>query len=139
MNTFYISNEQDLQQAWGLLADFVIDRIPSGCLCLEGNLGAGKTTFVQVLAQKMGFSGVVLSPTYSLAAHYPSINLVHLDLYRINDRREILGLGLEDHSESLIVIEWGEQFKEMFEDLKAIIRISSEPDGTERKVIVEFL
>jgi len=139
MISFDIQNTPELDRAWDPLASFVQAQISTGVILLEGELGAGKTTFVQVLARKMGFSGSVLSPTYSLVAHYSEINVVHLDLYRIKDRREILGLGLEDYEQSLILIEWGEAFKDMFDSLKAKIGISVKADGSGRTALIEWI
>ncbi|NRB71060.1 MAG: tRNA (adenosine(37)-N6)-threonylcarbamoyltransferase complex ATPase subunit type 1 TsaE [Xanthomonadales bacterium] len=80
---------------------------------LEGDLGAGKTTFVRALIQGLGHPGRVKSPTYGLLEHYElgAMEVLHLDLYRIGDPGELEYLGISDlHDErSLLLIEWPER------------------------------
>ncbi len=80
-------------------------------LLLSGPLGAGKTQFVQGLAQGLGVRHVVRSPTFVLLARYPGrVPLAHLDLYRLESRAAIEELGLEDEGEgSVLAVEWGEK------------------------------
>ena len=67
---------------------------------LEGNLGAGKTTFVRGLIQELGFDEFIKSPTFTIVESYESENLkvFHFDLYRIEDDRELQAIGVEDLS-----------------------------------------
>jgi tRNA threonylcarbamoyladenosine biosynthesis protein TsaE len=86
-------------------------------LALEGELGAGKTTFVQGFAQAFGVTRVVRSPTFVLMKGYKlkTINyrlLYHLDCYRIRDWSDLLPLGIKDifaNPENIILIEWPER------------------------------
>ena len=87
--------------------------VPGDIFFLEGNLGAGKTSFVRALLQSLGFSGPVKSPTYSLMESYsfPDFSIHHLDLYRLKDPSELEYLDLEDllKQPSIFFIEWPEQ------------------------------
>jgi tRNA threonylcarbamoyladenosine biosynthesis protein TsaE len=80
---------------------------------LEGELGAGKTTFVAALLHAFGFVGHVRSPTYTLIEPYELAGraLYHLDLYRLTDPREVDALALRDllESRSIFLIEWPER------------------------------
>ncbi len=80
---------------------------------LQGNLGAGKTTFARALLQALGVGERVKSPTYSLIESYPlaSNSAHHLDLYRLADPEEVEWLGLPDLADrdALILIEWPER------------------------------
>jgi tRNA threonylcarbamoyladenosine biosynthesis protein TsaE len=83
-------------------------------LLLEGELGAGKTTFTQALAYHLGYSGSVVSPTFVIKKRYPIAfgffqNLIHIDSYRLKSPKEIEALGWFDwikNPGNLIVVEW---------------------------------
>ena len=78
-------------------------------LALDGDLGAGKTTFVQGLAKGLGVTGPVTSPTYTLYSLHPGKRLlVHLDAYRIAAPEQMDALMLEDYLRSpyCLAVEW---------------------------------
>ena len=82
-------------------------------LYLQGPLGAGKTTLARGLLRALGVQGAIRSPTYTLLEPYDigGRSLVHLDLYRLNDEREIEPLGLRDYPPERCwwLIEWPER------------------------------
>jgi tRNA threonylcarbamoyladenosine biosynthesis protein TsaE len=86
---------------------------PDTVLALHGDLGVGKTTFVQGLARGFGITEVVTSPTFNIyTVHYgPQRMLVHLDAYRLDDARQVEALLLEDFLVSpwCLAIEWPEK------------------------------
>ncbi len=86
---------------------------PGDTLCLQGDLGAGKTTFVQGLAQGWGAQTPVSSPTFVLVNEYARPDgaiLYHLDTYRLTDALEAEILGLDDMlGAGALVIEWPEK------------------------------
>ncbi len=77
---------------------------------LQGDLGAGKTSFARALIHALGYQGRVKSPTYGLLEQYQiaSLQVLHMDLYRINDPGELEFLGLEDllDDKTILLIEW---------------------------------
>lgn len=84
-------------------------------LSLEGPLGAGKTCFVQGLAEGLGIdAGQVTSPTFTLVHEYPGGRhpLVHFDLYRLDSAEELVGLGFDEYfaCPAIRAIEWGDKF-----------------------------
>ena len=78
-------------------------------LLVEGDLGAGKTTFVRGVARGAGSSAHVASPTFQLVRVYPGrIQLAHVDLYRLEAGTELAELGLEELlDQGAVVVEWG--------------------------------
>ena len=82
---------------------------------LSGELGSGKTTFVQGFAKSLGIKKKVISPTFVLMKRYK--NLYHIDCYRIDSYKEILDLGWKDmlaNKENIILVEWAEKIKKIF-------------------------
>ena len=82
-------------------------------LLLEGEMGSGKTTFVRGLARGLGVSGDVMSPTFQLVRVYRgSVQLAHVDLYRLERAGELADLGLDELlDEGAVVVEWGERLR----------------------------
>lgn len=82
---------------------------PGDVLTLQGDLGAGKTTFTQGLAKSLGVTQFVNSPTFTLIKEYIGrIPLYHMDLYRLSGEEEAWDLGLDEyfHGDGVCVVEW---------------------------------
>jgi tRNA threonylcarbamoyladenosine biosynthesis protein TsaE len=92
---------------------------PGDVVMLIGELGSGKTTFMQGFAQGLQIIQNIISPTFIIMRTYPLPtpirgiqNLYHLDLYRIESEKDVIGLGIEEalhDTESVIAIEWPEK------------------------------
>jgi len=110
---------------------------------LTGDLGAGKTTLVKGIAQGLQAAEEedVTSPTFTLVHEYrgPSVNLFHIDLYRIDTPRELLTLGIDDLIDShiILLIEWGEKFERFRREHDAEIAIRRVGED-EREITVVF-
>ncbi len=84
---------------------------PGDLLCLRGELGAGKTTFIQGLAQGLGVADLVTSPSFTLIHQHPGgIPLCHIDLYRIGPA-DVPEIGLEEllDCDAVVAVEWAEK------------------------------
>ena len=102
------------------------------CIALEGELGAGKTTFARGFLRGLGYEGRVPSPTYTLVEPYdcPPWQVAHMDLYRLQDGAELeyLGVAELDAPGHLLLVEWpsraGDSLPES--DLEIQLKVVSE-------------
>lgn len=95
-----------------LAAAFAAELPPDTTLALHGNLGVGKTTFVQGLARGFGITDTVTSPTFNIyTVHRGPVTLLHLDAYRLESPKEIDDLLLEDFLVTpwCLAVEWPEK------------------------------
>ena len=80
---------------------------------LKGDLGAGKTTFTQLLIKNLKYKGRVKSPTYAIYEQYDTDNytVIHMDLYRIGDPQELYYLAIDEifNGSNVVLIEWPEK------------------------------
>lgn len=101
-----------VEETWQLAREFAAELKPGDVVCLEGELGAGKTTFTQGLAAAMGVSGRVTSPTFCIVQEHAGARfLVHMDLYRLHGEDDVLAIGWEDYLSqgAILVVEWPER------------------------------
>ena len=112
----------------GALAFRLGEKIPSGTvLCLEGDLGAGKTLFVQNLARALGVTEEVTSPTFNLMNVYKGrLTIYHFDLYRLETEQELEEIGFYEYTDDpagLVVIEWPDKFPDSLPEDHIYIKI----------------
>jgi len=91
----------------------LVKALPAGSVvALHGELGSGKTCFVQGMARALNITQAVTSPTFTIVGEYAgTLPLYHIDLYRIHDPDELLAIGFEDYLEGdgITAIEWAER------------------------------
>jgi tRNA threonylcarbamoyladenosine biosynthesis protein TsaE len=133
-----VPTAEDMRTLGRRLAD---DVVAGDLIVLIGDLGAGKTTFVQGLASGLGTTGPVLSPTFVIARVYRDgrVPLVHVDAYRLGSRVEVDDLDLDaDVADSVTVVEWGEGLVEGLSPDRIVVTIarSADEDDETRRVDV---
>lgn len=137
-DVFFIKSMSD----WDKVVEFLTPKLKGKNLfLLEGNLGAGKTTFVSLVAKKLNIN-LVSSPTFSLIQQYK--NLVHVDLYRLEDMEEIDATGFWEifaDENAMVFVEWSSKISDDLWPLDwDITRINiTKTSETEREVTLENL
>jgi len=130
------------------LGEHLARELPArGVVLLIGNLGAGKTTLAKGIAK--GRATVdpddVSSPTFTLIHEYgradsPAAPVYHIDLYRLDEPRQVATLGLDDlfEKDALVLIEWGERFPQLMPAERTEIRLRM-LENDEREIAVTTL
>lgn len=115
MEDFFIKNEKETRKLAKILGQEIIKKPLKNkkalIIGLQGELGAGKTTFIQALAKGLGIKKRLTSPTFVLMKKYK--NLYHIDCYRIKSYRDILALDFQEiiSNNNIVIIEWAERIK----------------------------
>ena len=127
------------------LGELLTELLPAPKLVvLRGDLGMGKTTLVRGMAAALGADAAeVTSPTFTLVHEYKGrkTRLIHLDLYRLEEEREIEGIGLWEMAEAedaLVMVEWGDRFGSVMERADAEIAIGQGEAEHERLLLVRW-
>lgn len=122
------------------LARHLLKQLPGRVImALHGDLGSGKTCFVQGLARALGLERPVTSPTFTLVHEYAGARpLVHVDLYRLRDSREALMLGMEEYfdSDGIVAVEWAERAADIFPPETISLSFAIIPGSHSRRITV---
>jgi tRNA threonylcarbamoyladenosine biosynthesis protein TsaE len=109
-------------------------------LALTGELGAGKTTFVQGLAAGLGFDGHVVSPTFTLVREYEArVRIHHVDVYRLERVQDVLDLGLDDAiaEGGVLVVEWGDAVERLLPPEHLVVTLTTAGEDETRSIVLE--
>ena len=113
------------------------EKFPGMVLCLNGELGSGKTVFVKGFAASLGIEDNITSPTFTIVKEYMSgeMPLYHMDVYRINDNEEF---GVEDYltQDGVCIIEWAELILDRLPDERLDINFRIVDENTRILVFV---
>ena len=106
--------------------------LPGTVICVDGDLGAGKTVLAQGIAKGLGISEQVVSPTFTILQEYRDgrIPFYHFDVYRIEDPDEMYEVGFEDYfyGDGICMIEWAELIRELLPEDHVHITIEKQMD-----------
>lgn len=128
----------DDQATAALGAELAQTLVPGDLLILEGDLGAGKTSLARAIIRALAGDPnlEVPSPTFSLVQPYetPRGPVLHADLYRLGDPREVDELGLLDNPGAIVLVEWAERDPEVVRAATVSVSLAIPPGGEGRLV-----
>ncbi len=117
----------------------IIKQNPEKVILFNGQMGAGKTTFIKALSKALGVVNTTSSPTFSLVNEYEALDglVYHFDVYRLKSEREALDFGIEDYlySGHWCFIEWAEKIPNLIPEKHSVISIEILENG-DRKLIL---
>lgn len=137
---YFSENLKETQEIGKNLAEEIKKR---RIFIIKGDLGAGKTTLVQGFAKGLGISQKVNSPTFILMNKYPFKKnkfLYHLDLYRINKKKELESLDIKEvinNKNNIVMIEWPEKIKDILPKDTVYIEMKVLEEN-KRKIIIKY-
>ncbi len=133
-----ILDEPGLSKLAGRLAEQAASQPTGVRIYLEGEIGAGKTTFARAFIQALGHRGPVKSPTYNLVHTYelPGATVHHFDLYRLHSADELEAIGFNEYltPDAIILIEWPERVQGCLPSPDMAIKINV--SGEKREVAI---
>ncbi len=122
-------------------SNFVLKNVNRDVILITGEVGTGKTTLIKEYCKLIGVEEIVNSPTYTLINEYQnkSGKIVHMDLYRVEDVKEINELGLFEYlDKNIVIIEWPEIILKMIDVKYSLINITF-INEKERKLSIKNL
>lgn len=115
---------------------------PGDLVLLEGDLGAGKTALARAIIRTLAGDAQldVPSPSFALVQPYEANGhpILHADLYRLGDPREVDELGLFDRPDAIVLVEWPERSDEVTGQATVRVALGVPPDGAGRTATVDF-
>ncbi|MBO7582336.1 MAG: tRNA (adenosine(37)-N6)-threonylcarbamoyltransferase complex ATPase subunit type 1 TsaE [Treponema sp.] len=101
-------------------------------IAMQGTLAAGKTTITKGIAQALGITETITSPTFCLISEYEgTMPLYHMDVYRLDGTEDFINLGTDDmlYGDGVSIIEWSEKIMDELPSSTIILKITPQEDG----------
>ena len=108
------------------------EKFPDMVICLIGELGSGKTVFVKGFAQALGINETITSPTFTIVKEYESgeLPLYHMDVYRLEDNKDNIGLTDYFNKGGITIIEWADMIESELPEERLDIRFRVVDENT---------
>lgn len=111
----YKYTSKDESDTLELAQNIESEKFPNMVICLNGELGSGKTVFVKGFASSLGLSENITSPTFNIVKEYPNgeLPLYHIDAYRLEDKKDNIGISDYFNKDGVTIIEWAELIEDV--------------------------
>lgn len=136
----YKFTSRSIEDTMELAENIESEKFPGLVICLDGELGSGKTVFVKGFAKALGIKDTITSPTFSLVKEYfdGEMPLFHMDVYRLEDSNENFGLDDYLNQEGVCIIEWPEMIDSQLPDERLDIKFKVIDDDTRVLVFTPY-
>lgn len=119
--------------------NFESEKFPNMIICLDGDLGSGKTIFTKGIAMALGIKENITSPTFTIVKEYDGeLPLYHMDVYRLDGNTD--GVGIEEYFNKggVVVIEWANTIKDILPEERLEIKIKSLDENKRMLIITPY-
>ena len=147
----YKITSRSIEDTMELAENIESEKFPGMIICLDGELGSGKTVFVKGFAKSLGLEETITSPTFNIVKEYTSgeMPLYHMDVYRLEDGDESIGFNDYFNSDGVSIIEWSELISDILLEERLDIKfkvidentriIKLTPHGSKYEDIVNYV
>ena len=128
-------SEQDTME---LAENIESEKFPGMIICLDGELGSGKTVFVKGFAKSLGIEDNITSPTFNIVKEYNGgeLPLYHMDVYRLEDQEEDIGFADYFSSDAISIVEWSDLIADSLPEERLDIKFKILDENTRILVLV---
>ena len=128
----YKYTSKDESDTLELAQNIESEKFPNMVICLNGELGSGKTVFVKGFASSLGLTENITSPTFNIVKEYPNgeLPLYHIDAYRLEEHKDNIGISDYFNKEGVTIIEWAELIPDILPEERLEIEFSLVDENT---------
>lgn len=127
-------NEMDTIE---LAQNFESEKFPNMIICLDGELGSGKTVFTKGIANALGIKESITSPTFTIIKEYEGeLPLYHMDVYRLDGKVEDLGIEEYYTKGGITIIEWADMIPDYLPEKRLDIKIKNSSEDENKRTII---
>ena len=129
----------DEDETMELAQNIESEKFENMVICLEGDLGSGKTVFAKAFALAMGITDNITSPTFNIIKEYEGeMKLFHMDVYRLSDVKQDIGIEEYFTKKGVCIIEWADLIEDILPKNRLRIRIKMVDENTRQFIITPY-
>ena len=128
----YKITSRSIEDTMALAENIESEKFPGMIICLDGELGSGKTVFVKGFAKSLGLEENITSPTFNIVKEYQNgeIPLYHMDVYRLEENDESIGFKDYFNGNGITIVEWAELIEDILPEERLDIKIKVIDENT---------